>query len=63
MTEIVAVDIGGTNARFALAKVEDGHVLELAHETVLKCAEYASLQTAWEAFAATVGNRRRAPPA
>ena len=55
MTEIVAVDIGGTNARFALAEVEDGRVLELAHETVLKCAEYASLQTAWEAFAATVG--------
>ena len=55
MTEIVAVDIGGTNARFALARVEGGRVVTLAHETVFMCADYASLQTAWEAFAATVG--------
>ncbi len=55
MMEIVAVDIGGTHARFALAQVEGGRVLDLAHETVLKCAEHASLQTAWEAFAVTVG--------
>ena len=55
MTEIVAVDIGGTNARFALAEVDQGRVVALEPEVVLKCAEYASLQTAWEAFAAMVG--------
>ncbi len=55
MTEIVAVDIGGTHARFALAEVADGRVLGLTCETVLKAAEHASLQTAWEAFAAEVG--------
>ena len=55
MTEIVAVDIGGTNARFAMANVEHGRVVALAPEVVLKCAAYASLQTAWESFAAMVG--------
>ena len=55
MTDIVAVDIGGTNARFALAKVDKGRVVSLEPEVVLKCAEYASLQTAWESFAAGVG--------
>ena len=55
MTEIVAVDIGGTHARFALAEIADRQVVGLSHETVLKAAEHASLQTAWEAFAAEVG--------
>jgi len=55
MTDIVAVDIGGTNARFALASVDQGRVVALRPEIVLKCAEHASLQTAWEAFAASVG--------
>ncbi len=55
MRQIVAVDIGGTNARFALARTGDGRVESLTDEIVLKCAEYASLQTAWEAFAAKLG--------
>ncbi len=50
--EIVVADIGGTHARFALAEVADGRVVHLGPETVLKAAEHASLQTAWEAFAA-----------
>jgi glucokinase len=53
--EIVAVDIGGTHARFALAGIEAGRVISLEHETVLKAAEHASLQTAWEAFAQALG--------
>lgn len=55
MSEIVAVDIGGTHARFALADVERGRVTGLGHETVLRAADHASLQRAWEAFAAQVG--------
>ena len=55
MTEIVAVDIGGTHARFALAEVERGRVVALGREVVLRTAEHASLQTAWEAFAAEAG--------
>jgi glucokinase len=51
-TEIVAADIGGTHARFAIARVDAGRVVALGPETVMRAADYASLQTAWEAFAA-----------
>lgn len=51
---IVSCDIGGTHARFAIATIEDGRVLSVEHEATLKAAEYASLQTAWEAFGATL---------
>lgn len=54
--EIVVADIGGTHARFALATVADGRVTALGPETVMKAAAHASLQTAWEAFAAVVGH-------
>jgi len=53
--EIVAVDIGGTHARFALAAIDGGRVAGLSHEQVVRAADHASLQTAWEGFAATVG--------
>lgn len=55
MTQIVAVDIGGTHARFALAEVEEGAVLALGEATTFQTAEHASFQLAWEAFAAVVG--------
>lgn len=55
MTEIVAIDIGGTHARFALAEVGDGRVRQLGEVCTLKTAEHASLQTAWEAFGAALG--------
>jgi glucokinase len=54
LLEIVAADIGGTHARFALATVAGGRVTSLGPETVLRAAEHASLQTAWEAFGATL---------
>jgi glucokinase len=50
--QIVAVDIGGTHARFAIAEVENGRVVSLAEPMTQKTAEHASLQTAWEAFGA-----------
>ena len=53
--EIVAVDIGGTHARFALAEIENGHVAHLGEAVTLKTAEHASLQTAWEAFGQGLG--------
>ena len=55
MTQLVAVDIGGTHARFALAEVADGKVARLDRETTLKTAEHASFQTAWQAFGEQVG--------
>ena len=50
MTQIVSVDVGGTHARFALAEVEAGRVVELGETVTLKTAEHASFQTAWEDF-------------
>jgi glucokinase len=53
VTAIVAVDIGGTHARFAIADVGGGRVINLAEAVTIKTAELASFQTAWEAFGAT----------
>lgn len=55
--EIVAADIGGTNARFAIAEVANGKVTSLGQAVTVKTAEHASLQTAWEAFAREIGRR------
>ena len=57
--QIVCADIGGTNARFALAEIAGGRVQQLGDAVALKTAEHASLQTAWETFAAQLG---RPPP-
>jgi len=51
--QVVAVDIGGTHARFALADVSSGRVVNLGEPVTQKTAEHASFQTAWEAFAAS----------
>jgi glucokinase len=56
MTQIVAVDIGGTHARFALAELEAGRVLSLGDVCTLRTAEHSSLQTAWEAFGAAAAH-------
>jgi glucokinase len=55
VSEVVAVDIGGTHARFAIAEVENGRVLHLHDEITLKTAAHASLQTAWEDFGSQIG--------
>lgn len=51
ITELVAADIGGTHARFALAQIEDGRVLQLGEAFTLRTADYAGLVEAWQAFA------------
>jgi len=53
--EIVAADIGGTHARFAIAEVENGRVVTLGEPVTLKTADHASLQTAYQAFEAGLG--------
>jgi glucokinase len=55
MTEIVAVDIGGTHARFAIATIEGGQVAGLADTVALKTGDYPDLAAAWRAFAARLG--------
>jgi len=57
MTAIVAVDIGGTHARFALADVDEGRVARLGDAVTLKTAEHASFQTAWQDFERIVGEK------
>lgn len=53
--DIVAVDIGGTHARFAIATVEGGRVVALGEPITQKTADHASLQLAWQAFADAAG--------
>lgn len=48
--QVVAVDIGGTHARFAIAEVEGGRVVSLGEAVTLKTAEHGSFQLAWEDF-------------
>jgi glucokinase len=54
---IVAADIGGTHARFALAEVDGGHVASFGEPVKLRTADHASFQTAWEEFARRTGGR------
>lgn len=49
--EVVAVDIGGTHARFAIAEVEGGRVVRLGEPVTQKVAEHATFPLAWAAFA------------
>lgn len=54
-TELVAVDIGGTHARFALASVAPGGAITLGEPATLHTKDHASFQTAWQAFAQMQG--------
>jgi len=47
---IVTTDVGGTHARFALATLAQGRVVELSEPVTLNTSEHASFQTAWEEF-------------
>lgn len=55
MTQLVAVDIGGTHARFALASVAQDGMIALGEPATLHTKDHASFQTAWEDFAAMQG--------
>ncbi len=52
---IAVADIGGTNARFALAEVAVGKVLSLGEPVVLPARDYSGLVEAWRAFGAKLG--------
>jgi glucokinase len=53
--QIVAADIGGSHARFALADIDAGQVKRLGEAITLKTVEHASLHTAWESFSKQLG--------
>ncbi len=53
--ELVAVDIGGTHARFAIAVVGEDRAIKLGEPVTLQTKDHASFQTAWEDFARIKG--------
>jgi glucokinase len=53
--QVAVADIGGPHARFALAQIEDGRVVELGEPITLKTAEHASFQLAWQEFGRRAG--------
>lgn len=55
MTELVTVDIGGTHARFALARITGDGSIALDEPVTLHTRDHASFQTAWEEFARLSG--------
>jgi glucokinase len=54
--DVVAVDLGGTHIRFAIATIANGTVRALGQPTTLHTNDYASMTMAWEAFAARAGH-------
>ena len=47
---LVAVDIGGTHARFVIATIGEDGTITLDEPVTLKTEDHASFQTAWEDF-------------
>ena len=60
MSEIVAIDLGGTNARFAVAELHDDRRPSLGEVHSYRTADFVGLPEAWAAFAKDLGS---APPA
>lgn len=50
MTKLVAVDIGGTHARFAIATIANDGSIALGEPATLHTKDHGSFQLAWEAF-------------
>lgn len=61
MTKLVAVDIGGTHARFAIAEIARDGAITLGEPATLHTKDHASFQTAWDAFREISGGKL--PPA
>jgi glucokinase len=55
--ELVAVDIGGTHARFVIASVAADGGITLGEPETLHTRDHASFQTAWEDFRERQGGR------
>lgn len=55
MTDLVAIDVGGTHARFAPASVAADGSIALGEPVTLETSDHVSLQLAWEDYAAKAG--------
>jgi len=51
MSDLIAVDVGGTHARFAPVSISAGGAITLGETVTLKTSDHASLRTAWSDFA------------
>src|ERR1700722_17784272 len=51
MTEIVAVDLGGTHARFVIADVAADRAATFGDPVIYKTRDHTSLESAWNTFA------------
>ncbi len=56
MRTIVTADVGGTNARFAIAEINSGQVTRMTSPVNLKTGDFASLQSAWREFESRMGS-------
>lgn len=52
---IVAADIGGTHARFALAWIESGRLVSLEDRVTVRTAAHSGFESAWEEFGRSAG--------
>jgi glucokinase len=50
MKTIATADVGGTHARFALASIDNGRIVDLGDPVTVKTGEFASFQHAWQEF-------------
>lgn len=50
--KLVAGDIGGTHARFAIATVDAGRVVSIDEERILRTSDFPTLQLAWQHYRA-----------
>lgn len=55
MTRLVAIDIGGTHARFALAQIRPDNAIALEDVQTLHSHDFPSLEAAWREFEARTG--------
>lgn len=55
MKTIAVADVGGTHARFAIAKLDHGRVTGLGEPVTLKTSEHGSFQLAWQEFGRRAG--------
>lgn len=55
MSELVAIDLGGTHVRFALAEVAGGKVTTLSEPVTLRSGDYDGIPAAWAEFERVCG--------
>lgn len=59
--DLVAIDVGGTHARFAIASIAKDGAITLGEPETLHTKDHTSFETAWEAFSEMHGGKL--PPA